>query len=392
MLEFLLDAIKPGETALVEYDPLSSPELAFRDIVERYFSLGYPILVVDILDTLHIFVEHLRARGLSVPLDAFKVVKEGGRARVGNIVGEVSPGIDFEYHAARYSKAVRRFFTENTGAPKVIIVLGLEKFIYPFQNDVTAVERYFETVERPLTAPGGKINFLFINGAAAKDWILKSFEADKQHVVRLNPGAALLKTEAPVKRFWNVLDGGLTLVEYSPGIPKRLLPLEFLRAVEGKIAVVDVVDMGMIFWKAVETLEDDLKALFDSMEVIKVGGRIEWGVQVMKLDPRSDPPVIVEKISRKLGPFKGTIFIFGIERLPRIHSDSPRLVLGMFDYVSVLLSDRDKHVVCFVNRDLSDPVFLALLEDAATSVLDLSSGALTLRKALRGPSAGTSDS
>ena len=390
MLEFLLDAIRPGETALIEYDPLSSPELAFREIVERYSSLGYPILVVDILDTLHLFMEHLRVRGFSIPLDAFSVVKEGGRVRVGNILGEVPPSIDFEYHIARYSKAVRDFFMRNAGLPRVVIVLGLEKFIYPFQDDATSLERYFEVIERPLIAPESKLTFLFLNKGVVRREVLKSLEADKQHVVEVTPETALIKTEAPFIRLSEGITGdGLAVFEYTPTIPKGSTLLEILRTVDGGVVAVDIVDIGVTFWKAAGMGSVELKNLFDNMRVIKIGGRTEWGVVILKLDPRSDPAVIIEKISRKLDQFEGTILMFGIEHLPRIHGGSPRVVLGMFDYVSASLSDRNKRIICFINRELSDRGFLALLEDAATSVVDLSSGTLTLKKVLRGPSTGT---
>lgn len=392
MLEFLLDVITPGETALVEYDPLSSPELAFRDIVERYSSLGYPILVVDILDTLHLFVEHLRARGLSVPLDSVSVVKEGGKVRLGNIIGEVPPGVDFEYHAPRYSKAVKDFFTRNAGSSKVVVVLGLEKFIYPFQDTPSALERYFEIVERPLIAPENKLTFLFLNRGAVRREVVESFESDKHYVVEITPSTALIKTEAPFDRLSKGVGGSLTVVEYTPTTPKRSTLFDLLKTVDGGVVAVDVVDIGVTFWKAAGMESGELKELFDNMWVIKVGGRTEWGVRILKLDPRNDPAVIIEKISRKLDQFEGTVLMFGIEHLPRIHNGSPRLVLGMFDYVSLLLSEKNKRVVCFVNKNLSDPGFLALLESAATTVVDVSTGGFVVKKVLRGPSSGTSDS
>ncbi len=189
----ILEKFGGGESVLVEYNPLGHPEIFFYRALEYYLERSLPILVVDIMDTLHIFNEHLKLVGLHLPLEKITVVKEDGRIRLGNIIGEVSSKEEFSYHAARYSKIVKPFFMAHTGETKVIFVLGVEKFIYPFQHDPRTLERYFETIERPLVAPENKLTFLFINRDAVNPRALKSMEADKSHVIEIDEDVKIVK-------------------------------------------------------------------------------------------------------------------------------------------------------------------------------------------------------
>jgi len=192
-MEPILNKFKGGESVLVEYDPLKHPELFFYEALLYYRARNTPMLIVDILDTLHVFSGHLKLRGLHAPVDDINVVKEGGKVKMGRIIGEVSTDEDFAYHAARYSKTVKPFFMRHKNSLKVIFVLGMEKFVYPFQDDMQKVERYFETVERPLIAPKDKITFLFINEKVVNPWILRSMESDKSHVIHIGEEIRLIK-------------------------------------------------------------------------------------------------------------------------------------------------------------------------------------------------------
>ena len=194
----MLERFRGGESVLVEYNPLGHPEVFFYEALNYYRERGLPILIVDIMDTLHVFNEHLKLAGLQLPLDELDVLKEDGRVRLGNILGEVSSNEEFSYHAARYSKTVKPFFMAHQDELKIIFVLGMEKFIYPFQHDPKTLERYFETIERPLIAPENKVTFLFINRDVVTPRALKSMEADKSHIIELDGEVRLVKAPGVV--------------------------------------------------------------------------------------------------------------------------------------------------------------------------------------------------
>ncbi|WP_048149538.1 DUF257 family protein [Palaeococcus ferrophilus] len=191
-VENILDVLRRGETVLVEYNPLGEPETVFYSVVKYALDGKLPILVVDIVDTLHVFHEHLKLRGVEIPLESLHVVKEGGRVRLGRILGNVEITDDFDYHANKYSQVVRPFF-ERPGL-KVVVVIGLEKFVLPFQHDPSKVEMYFERVARPPASPTGKITFLFINKKVASPYVVKSFEEFAQYVVELEEGINVVKS------------------------------------------------------------------------------------------------------------------------------------------------------------------------------------------------------
>lgn len=191
-VENLLDILRGGETVLVEYSPLSEPENVFYSIVRYAVDDDLPILVVDIVDTLHVFHYHLKSKGMELPLERLQVVKEGGRQRLGRILGEVEIIDDFGYHANKYSKVVQPFFKHPD--PKVVVVLGLEKFVLPFQHDLSKVEEYFEKVARPPAFPTEKRTFLFINKKVASPYVVSSFEEFAQYVINLENGLKLVKS------------------------------------------------------------------------------------------------------------------------------------------------------------------------------------------------------
>ncbi|WP_457750602.1 DUF257 family protein [Thermococcus sp.] len=192
-MEGILDKFKGGESVLVEYNPLKRPELFFYEALSYFRAKNMPILIIDILDTLHIFKEHLKFTGIDLQLDDVCVLKEGGKVRIGRILGDVPANNDFSYHAAKYSKTVRPFFMKHREETKVIFVLGIEKFVYPFQDDMQKMERYFETIERPLIAPKDKITFLFINKGVVNPRVLRSMESDKPHVIEIDDEVRLIK-------------------------------------------------------------------------------------------------------------------------------------------------------------------------------------------------------
>jgi len=195
-VEKVIKKVREGETILVEYEPTGHPERVFKDIFNALQERGFPILIVDIYDTLHLFLQHLKFQGEPLDVGSAYVVREKSSKSYGIALGEVPPGEDFEYHSIVYSKTVKPFFTGRVGT-KGVIVLGLEKFVLPFQGDRVRLERYFEIAERPLISPSGKITFLFINRKAVSEYALRSFEESKHYVLGVSEGGVDILKEPP---------------------------------------------------------------------------------------------------------------------------------------------------------------------------------------------------
>ncbi len=365
MIDELLGEMKIGEMVLVEYEPISSPEVVFHRIVDHFLKEDVPILVVDVLDTLHTFNEHLKRRGIRLPVDRLTVVKEGGRVRLGNIIGEVfipSEPSEFTYHQVQYSKTVKPFF-ERDEKPKAIIVLGMEKFILPFQNDLRKVEMYFEMIERPPIAPGGKYTFLFINRSVASEYVLRNLESEKHYVVELTGEAKVTKTPFSLLQ----VGRGLSLIEYgSKDHPELVLGTALDEFGAENVLVVDVVDTGMVVGKHLEAMEWDVEEL---PRVVKIGGRFEWGRTIATLDIYNEPAVFLRKLDGILQrESPGLVLYFGMERIPRFHRDSARITLTITNRAAVELSV-PYSAVYLINRDTSAPELRGLLEETAETVL-----------------------
>ncbi|EEB73666.1 DUF257 family protein [Thermococcus sp. AM4] len=370
MIDELLGEMKTGEIALIEYEPTSSPEMAFHRIVEHFLERDVPVLVVDVLDTLHTFNEHLKRRGLHLPVEKLTVVKEGGRIKLGNVIGEVfipSEPSEFTYHQVQYSKTVRPFF-EADERPKAIIVLGMEKFILPFQNDLRKVEMYFEIIERPLIAPGGKYTFLFINRAVANEYVLKNLEGEKHYVLELSGEARVTKTPFSLLQ----IESGLLLVEYgSKDHPELVLgsAIDDLRA--GNVLVVDVADTGMVVGKHLEAMEWDVE---EQPRVVKIGGRVEWGKTIATLDVYNEPAVFLRKLDGILkGESPKVVLYFGMERIPRFHRDPARIILTIANRAAAELT-APYSAVYLINRDVAPPELRGLLEETAEGVIAFRDG------------------
>ncbi len=195
-VERVIKKVQGGETVLVEYEPTGHPERVFKEVFNALRVRGFPILIVDIYDTLHLFLQRLKFQGEPLDVGSAYVVREKSSKLYGISLGEVPPGEDFEYHSIMYSKTVKPFFTEIEGT-KGVIVLGLEKFILPFQGDRVKLERYFEITERPLVSPSGKVTFLFLNRKAVSEYALRSFEESKHYVIEVSAEGVNILKEPP---------------------------------------------------------------------------------------------------------------------------------------------------------------------------------------------------
>ena len=132
MFKFI-DLISPGETVLVEY---SSPNYTLDFMVlllKRYADeRGYPFVVDDHLDTLHIINEHLRFFGVRGIFDDAIVLKTGGVINVGKVVERINLESEAAIYLKRYEEASAKVFSELQNS--VNVVIGIEK-LFAFVRD-----------------------------------------------------------------------------------------------------------------------------------------------------------------------------------------------------------------------------------------------------------------
>lgn len=183
-------------TVLIEYPPSGHPERVFADIIKGYAAMGVKPLVVDIWDTLHVFVQNLRFSGIEVDLEGVPVIKEKGAVNVGNVLGRVDVLDDFEYHLAVYSRVAKSIPEESRS---YTIVLGLEKFPFTFLDDPPKLERYFETITRRYLPVFNKVSLLFLNTGVASRYLIKELEQESDYVLLVKRGGIeLMKSPGDV--------------------------------------------------------------------------------------------------------------------------------------------------------------------------------------------------
>jgi len=167
---------------LVEYSSTDHPERTFFEILDGWRKNGITPLIVDIGDTLHIFLQNLKFAGIHLNVDDVPVIKERGMVQVGNVIGSVEVMEDFDYHLATYSQLVKKLPREVRNHS---IVLGIEKFSFTFIDNPPKLERYFETVTRRYQALKDNTAFLFLNTDIASAYLTKGLEQDSDYVIRI---------------------------------------------------------------------------------------------------------------------------------------------------------------------------------------------------------------
>ncbi len=193
-MDIILDALTNAKEGiiLVEYPSRGHPELTFFKILSGWRKKGIIPLIVDIGDTLYVFLQNLRFEGIELDVEGIPVIKERGMVEVGNVLGYVKVIEDFEYHLATYSQLVKRVPQESRNHA---IVLGIEKFSFTFIDNPSKLERYFETVARRYLSVQGKTSFLFLNTDVASEYLRKGLEQDSDYVLSVRSGeVSILKS------------------------------------------------------------------------------------------------------------------------------------------------------------------------------------------------------
>ncbi|MFA4639406.1 DUF257 family protein [Pyrococcus kukulkanii] len=180
-LREFIEGIKEG-TVLLEYGPADHPERAFYDLLEYFREINVTPIVVDIKDTLQVFIQQLKLQGFQVKTEDLKVIKEGGRIVIGELLGKIDEFEDFSHHIGKYWEIYKKIPEKDK---KVIIVLGLHKFLNQIKPEISKMEAYFEVIGRKHLQESGRIAVLFVNTEASSQYFLKSLEELADYVLRV---------------------------------------------------------------------------------------------------------------------------------------------------------------------------------------------------------------
>ncbi|ASJ13270.1 DUF257 family protein [Thermococcus thioreducens] len=146
-IDLILFNILPGETVLVEYSSVSSPEILLYLICRGCTNAGRPVLIDDISDTFAEYVTRLELMGLDTDdLMEIPVIKIGGSREFGNVVGRVEVdkySLDFKYYGKIYDKVVPEKVVCNPvlGIHKLFVALERQDVIRLVRNISTFVGR-----------------------------------------------------------------------------------------------------------------------------------------------------------------------------------------------------------------------------------------------------------
>ncbi|WP_297070632.1 DUF257 family protein [Thermococcus sp.] len=188
----------PEGKVLVEYGPTKHPERLFHAMMTFYLDSGDVPVIVDIIDTLHVFTQQLAFQGISLPIERIPVIKCGGRINVGNILGKIGVTDNFEYYLAQHARITKKLMKNTARGRGVTLFLGMGKCIMAFQDDPYRLENYFETIFRWYGTEGNRVSIFFVNRGVINEYALKSLEQDSNYIITVGDDVRLVKAPGRV--------------------------------------------------------------------------------------------------------------------------------------------------------------------------------------------------
>lgn len=138
-----------------------------------------------------------------------------------------------------------------------------------------------------------------------------------------------------------------------------------------RVLLVDVIDSSVpvVRWLRLSGL-----SVPENVTRIKAGGVSNWGRVILEVDPHKDPGIFLSKFSRKIREvyskrdFTATL-IMNPERLVPLQNGNRNFILTISNMASAFLGNPRRITFYFVNREMTEKIYLALLEEAFTRVL-----------------------
>ncbi len=135
--------------------------------------------------------------------------------------------------------------------------------------------------------------------------------------------------------------------------------------------VIDIIDslMPILRWLSISGT-----SVPDNIARIRAGGTSQWGRVILEVDPHKDPGIFLSRFTQKLrehyskNPETVTV-ILNPERLIPLQNNNRRFILALSNLASAFVGNSKRITFYFVNREMVEGMYLALLEEAFTRVL-----------------------
>lgn len=149
-----------------------------------------------------------------------------------------------------------------------------------------------------------------------------------------------------------------------------------------RILLVDIEDSSLpvIRWLRLSGLD-----VPRNLRRIKTGGTSKWGNVILDVNPHEDPRVFLSKFNRKINQvytqndFTVTM-IMNPERLVPLQNGNRKFILTLSNLAATFLGNPRRITFYFVNREMSERTYLALLEEMFTRVLSMDSKGVRILK------------
>ncbi|AIU69368.1 hypothetical protein TEU_02855 [Thermococcus eurythermalis] len=152
-------------------------------------------------------------------------------------------------------------------------------------------------------------------------------------------------------------------------------PLAFYRIGEkygwDRILLIDVIDSSLIVLRWLRLSGSGVPT---NIRRIKVGGVSSWGNVVLDVNPYNDPGIFMSKVTKTVQRLYSkndftVALIMNPERLVPLQNGDRSFILALADMASAFLGNPRKVAFYFINGEIADKGYLALLEEAFTRVL-----------------------
>lgn len=107
---------------------------------------------------------------------------------------------------------------------------------------------------------------------------------------------------------------------------------------------------------------------------IKAGGISEWGEVLFEVDPHKDPGIFLSRFSNWINGYysknSGTVsVVMNPEKLIPLQTNNPRFIISLANLGVAFIGNPTRKTFYFVNTDLADRRYVALLEEAFIRVI-----------------------
>lgn len=142
VFDTLWDSIQPGETVIVERLNPGLSYIGLYDLVTWGVKKGYHIVIVDVMDSLHLYRAKMELAGFnSRVLDDVEVIKIGGIIETGRVRHKIEEISEPRIMMQKFKMAYDSVLEESQDKTSLVISIGMDRlFIAPASSeDVLAI-------------------------------------------------------------------------------------------------------------------------------------------------------------------------------------------------------------------------------------------------------------